>query len=165
MNKIIIDANVWIRFARSKDISPLLDRMIVYDFLPIANNYLLSEIFEAVVSNIWMNKYQAEKLIAFTKKILLLTTEKQVFALSPDAKDNYLFDPAIQNNCVFIISDDSELLDFNMTTIPIHPIGLLISFLFSFAGKFFTFLSSPHAILPHHRAATGHSATAGNGRQ
>ncbi len=45
MYKIIIDANVWIKYARAKDIAPLLNRMIAYNFLPVVNNYLLSEIF------------------------------------------------------------------------------------------------------------------------
>jgi hypothetical protein len=36
MHKVIIDANVWIRFARSKDIAPLIDRFIAYDLIPIA---------------------------------------------------------------------------------------------------------------------------------
>jgi hypothetical protein len=54
MHKVIIDANVWIRFARSKDIAPLIDRFIAYDLIPIANNYLLSEISDAILTNQWM---------------------------------------------------------------------------------------------------------------
>lgn len=49
MFPIIVDANVWIKFARVKNIAPLLDRLIAYRFLPIVNNYLLAEIFDALV--------------------------------------------------------------------------------------------------------------------
>ena len=49
MYKIVIDANVWIRFARAKNITPLLNRFILYNFIPVVNNYLLSEIFDAIV--------------------------------------------------------------------------------------------------------------------
>jgi len=35
MSKIIVDANVWIRYARAKDIAPLLKRFTTYDFLPL----------------------------------------------------------------------------------------------------------------------------------
>jgi putative PIN family toxin of toxin-antitoxin system len=120
MYPIIIDANVWIKFARSRNIAPLLDRMVTFGFLPIVNNYLLSEIFNALVENKWMNKAQATFIIDFIKKISLVITESSVYRLSPDPKDNYLFDLAIQNNCVFIISDDNKLLQFKLRPVPVH---------------------------------------------
>lgn len=120
MFKIVIDANVWIKYARSKDIAPLLNRLVTYNFLPVVNNYLLSEIFEAVVGNEWMSEKAATSLIAFIRKIALTTSETAVYRLSPDAKDNYLFDLAIQNNCVFIVSDDSVLLQFTLKPLPVH---------------------------------------------
>lgn len=49
-----------------------------------------------------------------------MTTENAVYGLSPDPKDNYLFDVAVQNACVFIISDDSRLLQFSLKPIPVH---------------------------------------------
>ncbi|MCZ2224000.1 MAG: putative toxin-antitoxin system toxin component, PIN family [Chitinophagales bacterium] len=104
---VIFDANVWIKYARAKNIAPLLDRIITYQFIPIVNNYLLTEIFEALIYNKWMHKSDTMAIIEFIKKIALSETERAVYRLSPDAKDNYLFDLAIQNNCVFIISDDT----------------------------------------------------------
>jgi putative PIN family toxin of toxin-antitoxin system len=123
MYPIIIDSNVWIKFARSKNIAPLLDRMAIFHFLPIVNNYLLSEIFNALVENKWMNKTQADAIIDFIKKISLVITETSVYRLSPDPEDNYLFDLAIQNNCVFIISDDNKLLQFRLKPVPVHSTG------------------------------------------
>lgn len=120
MYPLIIDANVWVKYARAKNIAPLLDRLVVYQFLPVVNKYLLSEVFDALVDNKWMNKQQAGKVIEFIKKISLVITERAVYRLSPDPKDNYLFDLAIQNNCVFIISDDTKLLQLKLKPIPIH---------------------------------------------
>ena len=120
MYPIIIDANVWIKFARTRNIAPLLDKLITFQFLPVVNNYLLAEIFDALIENEWMNKIQATAVIDFIKKIALLITERSIYRLSPDPKDNYLFDLAIQNNCVFIISDDSKLLQFKLKPIPVH---------------------------------------------
>jgi len=51
MYKVVIDANVWIKYARVKSIAPLLHRFIGYDFLPVINNYLLSEILDVVTDN------------------------------------------------------------------------------------------------------------------
>src|SRR5690349_15954628 len=121
MYKIIIDANVWIKYARAKDIAPLLDRFLIYHFVPVVNNYLLTEIFNAVIENKWMHDRDANLTINFIKKIAVINTERAVYAISPDPKDNYLFDLAIQNNCVFIVSDDSPLLEFKMQPVPVHP--------------------------------------------
>ena len=117
---VIVDANIWIKYARSKNIAPLLDRLFIYHFLPVVNNYLVAEIFNALTDNKWMNKNQATQIIDFIKKIALVMTEQAVYRLSPDPKDNYLFDLAIQNNCVFIISDDSKLLRFTIKPIPVY---------------------------------------------
>ncbi len=113
-------ANVWIKFARIKNIAPLLDRFVAYRFLPVVNNYLLSEIFNALIENKWMTKKKTADLIGFIQKISVVTTERAVYRISPDPKDNYLFDLAIQNNYIFIISDDTLLLKFKLKPAPIH---------------------------------------------
>lgn len=123
MFKIIIDANVWIKFARIKDIAPLVNRFVVYNFLPLTNNYLLSEVFNALLENNWMQEKAAHNVIEFIRKISLGVKEKAVYGLSPDPKDNYLFHLGVQNGCVFIISDDSELLQFTLKPIPVHTSG------------------------------------------
>ena len=120
MYKIIIDANVWIKYARAKDIAPLLNRLVAYNLLPVVNNYLLSEIFDALLENKWMKEKKAGLVIEFMKKISFPVTEKAVYRMSPDPKDNYLFDLAVQNNCIFLVTDDSELLQFTLKPIPVH---------------------------------------------
>jgi len=67
-----------------------------------------------------MHERQANLIIEFIKKIAIVNIETAVYAMSPDPKDNYLFDLAIQNNCVFIISDDSLLLEFALKPLPVH---------------------------------------------
>jgi predicted nucleic acid-binding protein len=104
MYNLLVDANVWIKFARSKNIFPLLDRFVTYRFLPVTNNYLLAEIYEALVRNKWMDERQVANLVSFIRKIAHPVTERAVYGISPDPEDNYLFDLAVQNNCVFIIS-------------------------------------------------------------
>lgn len=120
MAKIIVDANVWIKYARSKNIAPLINRMLEYNFLPIVNNYLLSEVFNALIENKWMNEKKAHAVIEFIGKISLSVAEKAVFRISPDPEDNYLFDMAVQNNCLFLITDDAALLQFNLKPVAIH---------------------------------------------
>jgi putative PIN family toxin of toxin-antitoxin system len=120
MHNIIIDANVWIKYARVKEIAPLLNRFVAYHFIPVANNYLLSEVFDALVSNKWMHENDAKNTITFISKVAHIVTERSVYMISPDPEDNYLFDLAVQNNCVFIISDDTKLLEFQLQPVPVH---------------------------------------------
>ena len=103
--------------------SPLLSRFIAYHFLPVANKYLLSEIFTAVVENGWMTEKVAMNTVSFIRKVALITAENAVYRISPDPKDNCLFDLVVQNTCVFIISDDSELLQFRLKPVPVHTSG------------------------------------------
>jgi hypothetical protein len=110
---------VWIRFARAKDIRPLTERFVLYNISPYANNYLLTEIFDAMVENKWANTKTAAGIIDFIGRICEVSAESVVYKLSPDFKDNYLFDLAIQNNCELIISDDSVLLDFLLKPVPV----------------------------------------------
>src|SRR3982750_2474103 len=120
MYKIVIDANVWIKYARAKDIAPLLNRLLTYHLVPIVNSYLLSEVFDAIVENKWMHERGANMVIDFIMKIAITDIETSIYAISPDPKDNYLFDLAIQNNCAFIISDDNLLLNFALSPVPVH---------------------------------------------
>ena len=120
MFKIIIDANVWIKYARIKDIAPLVNRFVDYNCIPVINNYLLSEVFNALLDNKWMKEKNAKNVIEFIRKISLGVSEKTVYGISPDPKDNYLFDVAVQNGCVFMVSDDTQLLKFKLKPIPVH---------------------------------------------
>jgi len=59
-------------------------------------------------------------LVNLITSVGIVKAGKAVYALSPDHKDNYLFDLGIQNNCVFIISDDLKLLSFKMKPLPVQ---------------------------------------------
>ncbi len=59
-------------------------------------------------------------IFLFIRKVTIAVTEKAVYGLSPDANDNYLFNLAIQTNCVFIISDDKKLSAFRLKPLPVH---------------------------------------------
>ncbi len=65
-------------------------------------------------------KTKALNVIEYIKKITLNFIEAANYRLSPDPKDNYLFDLSLQNNCLVIVSDDSELLQFILKPVPVH---------------------------------------------
>ncbi len=120
MTKMVIDANVWIRFASFRNLLPLLNRFDTYSIVPLINRYLLSEIFDTLTKQRWMSDHNAASLISLIERISLQRTENVVYRLSPDPEDNYLFDLAIQNNALYIISDDSKLLFFNLQPVRVR---------------------------------------------
>ena len=67
-----------------------------------------------------MTEKKAHGIIEFIGKVSISFAGKAVFAISPDSKDNYLFDLAVQNNCLFLIMDDTALLKFNLKPVAVH---------------------------------------------
>ena len=126
MNLILIDANVWIKYAHSKDIAPIALPLFKYKLVPVANRYLFAEIFDALVDNQWMTIKQATNLISLLNQVCFMVTERSVYRLSPDPKDNYIFDLAIQTNCAFIISDDTKLLSLKFQPVKTKSSNWLI---------------------------------------
>jgi hypothetical protein len=103
-----------------KNIHPLTERFKAYQIIPYANNYLLSEVFDALVKNDWADTKEALRMIDFMKKICGMHVESAIYSLSLDEKDNYLFDLAIQNNSAFIVSNDLDLLSFTLKPVPVR---------------------------------------------
>ena len=120
MNFIVIDAGVWIRLARSNFAMPITKRLKYYFLIPVVNNYLLSEVHIALLKNNWATMKQADLFVEYIKELCYYVTELLVYRLIPDPKDNYLIDLAVQHNCAFIISDDSELHSFPLAPVPIN---------------------------------------------
>lgn len=122
LNKIVFDANIWARFCRSDKIFPLTQRIQLYFIIPVLDNYLLSEIHQVILKNEWLEIEQADRLIGLINS-LSLNLSKSIHStcrISPDPKDNFLFDLAIQGNCSLIISDDAKLLQFPLKPVPVR---------------------------------------------
>lgn len=124
--KIVIDANTWIRYVGMNKQETLFMIMQSYRLLVICNNYLLHEIFNACIENEWYTSKQAFHIIMELKKMVYGTTETAIFRLSKDPKDNYIFDLAIQNNCRFIVSDDRLLRETSLKPIPVRTTSWFI---------------------------------------
>jgi len=85
----------------------------------ISANYLFAEIHEALIISFGFTVGKADKIIQFISPFVIINTPRNIFRLSVDAKDNYLFDICIQNNCSCLITNDKEILaDKNVPFIP-----------------------------------------------
>lgn len=108
--KCCIDSCVWVKFAGHFKTSTLLHYITENNLLVYADNYLLAEIHEALIEGFSFTKTEADKIIQLISPFIIIEAPRNVFRLSKDAKDNYLYDLCIQNNCRYLVTIDKEIL-------------------------------------------------------
>lgn len=126
IQKIVIDANVWVRYIAQRKHPVLLRIIRKHNFTVFCNNCLLHEIFNACITNHWYTETEAVQVVNAIKTVVSGTTETAIFRLSKDPNDKYLFDLAIQNNCRFIVSDDRLLRETPLKPLPVKITGWFI---------------------------------------
>lgn len=122
--RLVIDANVYIQYSINGQLRRLVSSIIIHNLEVFINGTLLAEIFNALHNKklLKTKKYTAYDAIDI---IRMVTTDIPVisrFLLSPDLKDNYLFDIALQNSCTILITEETRLLNFNQSPVEIHNI-------------------------------------------
>lgn len=108
--KCCIDSCVWVKYAGHFKTSTLLRHIAENNLLVYADNYLLGEIHEALIEGFNFTESEADKIIQLISPFIIVEAPRNVFRLSKDAKDNYLYDLCIQNNCRYLITIDKEIL-------------------------------------------------------
>lgn len=82
-----------------------MNNLIVY-----ADNYLLAEVFEALVDQFGFTLREADKVLHQISPFIIIKTPKNIYRLAKDPEDNYLYDICIQNNCQYLITIDKLLI-------------------------------------------------------
>ena len=108
--KCCIDSCVWIKYAGHFKISTLLSWIKDNGLIVYADNYLLSEIHEALIIGFKFSIHEADSIVRIISPFIILTTPKNIYRLAPDPEDNYLYDLCIQNNCTHLITVDRQIL-------------------------------------------------------
>jgi putative PIN family toxin of toxin-antitoxin system len=108
--KCCIDSCVWVKYAGHYKASTLLRYIIDNNLLVYADNYLLGEIHQALIVGFDFTAKEADKMIQLIAPFIIVKAPRNVFRLSKDPKDNYLYDLCIQNNCRYLITIDKALL-------------------------------------------------------
>ena len=108
--KCCIDSCVWVKYAGHFKTTTLLRHIAENNLLVYADNYLLSEIHEALIQGFDFTTREADKIIQFISPFIIIDAPVNIYRLSKDAKDNYLYDLCIQNNCRYLITIDKEIL-------------------------------------------------------
>jgi predicted nucleic acid-binding protein len=70
----------------------------------------LGEVHQALIEGFNFTIDEADKIIQLISPFIIVEAPRNVFRLSKDAKDNFLYDLCIQNNCRYLITIDKEIL-------------------------------------------------------
>ena len=108
--KCCIDSCVWVKYAGHFKTATLLQYIIENRLLVYADNYLLGEIHQALTGKFNFIMSEADKIIQLISPFIIIDTARSIYRLSKDAKDNYLYELCIQNNCRYLITIDKEIL-------------------------------------------------------
>ena len=109
--KCCIDTCVWVKYAGHFRTATLLGYITENNLLVYADNYLLGEIHEALMEGFDFTVNEADKIIQLISPFIIIEAPRNIFRLSTDAKDNYLYDLCIQNNCRYLITVDKQIIN------------------------------------------------------
>jgi putative PIN family toxin of toxin-antitoxin system len=109
--KCCIDSCVWVKYAGHFKASTLLRCITENNLLVYADNYLLGEVHRALIEGFEFSVKEADRVIQLISPFIIIRPPHNIFRLSKDAKDNYLYDLCIQNNCRYLITIDKEILN------------------------------------------------------
>ncbi len=119
---IIIDVNVWISYFIKSKTTEIFDLIVNNNLVIYKDKYLRSELIE-VINRKKFTKYLtvgaiADNILIFDELTTTFNTKKQ-FTGSPDSKDDYLYDLAIQSNSKILVTGDKKLLDFKFPNLDV----------------------------------------------
>ena len=119
---IIIDVNIWISYFIKSKTTEIFDLIIDNDLVVYSNKNLRNELIE-VIHRKKFTKYLttesiSNNILIFDELTTNFNTKKQ-FTGSPDSKDDYLYDLAIQSNSKILVTGDKKLIEFKITNLDV----------------------------------------------
>jgi uncharacterized protein len=112
---VIFDTNIWVSFFIKNQFDRLL-QIEDNDHLTLLSSPTLVAELTDVLSRNKFHKYlnlSLREYIAFHENLTEMFVTTPIFDKSPDVKDNYLFDLAIQSGCNLLVTGDKKLLLVN----------------------------------------------------
>ncbi len=121
--KFVLDTSVILKFTTHDKLYRLLNIVMEYKIVIFVNDTLIAEVEKNLPKVI---KSPAVPYNQILEEILFLTTyvtTQQSFYNSPDPKDNFLFDLALQTQSEVIVSDEKKLLHFKESPVPVKSLA------------------------------------------
>lgn len=122
--RIVMDANVLIKYAMYGQLYRLATVILDYDLLVYVNGTLLKEIHVALHDRKLLkdDSKTIDEIMDLLASITIKVTTASRYQLCPDPTDNFLFDIALQNHCQVLITDEKRILGFEQSPLPVHPL-------------------------------------------
>ena len=99
-NKIVIDTNVWLSYFLSKRFDLLAQLILDSEYEIVTSEALITEIKEVITRPKFKKQITLpiETYITFHEQLTICKYIEKKFTGSPDPKDDFLFDLALQTN-------------------------------------------------------------------
>jgi uncharacterized protein len=123
-NQLVIDTSVFINYTRHQRLYRLINAILTYDLSVYLSPELIDELERniPITSAIELPQFIYDGYLETIKSSCIIFEPILQYKESPDAKDNFLFDLALQTNSEIIVTKETALLNFTNSPIPIHDI-------------------------------------------
>lgn len=118
---LIIDTSVFLTYIRFNKLYRLINAILDYDLAVSISQELLNEI-ERNISKLAEIPLDFKEIIDVILENCTLCVIVPSYKQSPDPKDNFLFDLAIQTQSEIIVTQEKALLSFAESPVKIHDI-------------------------------------------
>lgn len=117
--KLVIDTSVYITYAAYNKIYRLVDAIATYELQVYISHDLFKEI-EDIADCLQVKVVDPLVLLLAIKQATIFAEVSPEYSDSPDPKDNFLFDLALQTGSEIIVTQEKALLNFATSPVPIH---------------------------------------------
>ena len=121
-SNLIIDTSVYLTYAAYDKVYRLVNIVEKYHLNLFINDTLLYELQNNIPRVLKVNTATVETIISEIKMITTVVNVIPTFTQSPDPKDNFLFDLAIQTNSEILVTQEKALLNFENSPVKIHDL-------------------------------------------
>jgi uncharacterized protein len=121
-NHLVIDTSVFLTYASFGKIYRLKNAIELYNLTVFVCSELLAEIENNLPKILKVDTFTTLELIDEIRSFSTLIIIEKNYNKSPDPKDNFLFDVALQSDSEIIVTQEKALLAFQTSPVTIHNI-------------------------------------------
>lgn len=118
--KFVIDTSVYITYAAYNKIHRLVNAIDKYNLEVYVNDEIIEELENNIDDCMQVAGVKSAIILQAIRKATVHKTTVPGFNGSPDPKDNFLFDLAIQTDSEVIVTQEKALLTFKESPVPVH---------------------------------------------
>jgi len=118
----VIDSSVYLNYISYDKLYRLESTIIAYDLIFYVDDILLNELENNIPKMLRFSSWTKIDILNKIKSFTTFVETVPIFKNSPDPKDNFLFDLALQTNSEVVVTKEKALLNFTESPIPIHDI-------------------------------------------